>query len=186
MTNRLRAIIIGVALAAAAPAFAQVPDLAPWDGVWLKTKIKQKGLAFRLNAPGVEKDSGAIVAYLQLHFDALEPDRLTVDVWVREDAWERSTLPLLYLAGTGDDLVVYLNQVPVSPDPVVEPILHLGFALRLQGKIAGGAVGKGSVKSLGAYFVEIDDVQGSDQRFAGSMTFKGKTTTKLPTDLPVQ
>lgn len=152
--------------------------------IWFKVKLKQKGLAFRVDAPGVEKDRGGGVIYLQLHVDALAPAPLSADVWVREDQWELTTVPFLYLAGTAADVAVYVNLVPVTPDPVVDPQLHLGFALRLQGKIAAGAVGKGSLKSLGGWFVEVDDAPGSDQRFAGSLTLKGKTTAKLPADLP--
>jgi len=185
MTHQLRTATIALVLATAAPSLAQLPDLAPWDGIWVKAKVKQKGFAFRVNAPGVQKDRGAMAVYLQLHVDGLAPEPLTADVWVRNDAWEKSTIPLLYLGGAAADFAAYFNQVPAAPDPVVDLELHLAFVLRLRGKIAGGVVGKGTVKSLGGYFIELDDVPGSDERFAGALAVKGKITTKIPPDLPV-
>jgi hypothetical protein len=137
-----------------------------------------------VNAPGVQKDRGKAVVYLQLHVDAQAPEPLTADVWVRQDQWMKDTIPLLYLAGTTEQFAAYFNQVPLAPDPVVAPMLHVAYVLLLKGKIAGGVVGKGSVKSVGGYFIEVDDVPGSDERFAGSLSLKGKTTTKLPADLP--
>jgi hypothetical protein len=41
MTRPLRATIITVALAVAGQALAQVPDLSPWDGVWVKAKASR-------------------------------------------------------------------------------------------------------------------------------------------------
>lgn len=184
MKTLLGAMIVAVALAIALPVVAQTPDLGPWDGVWLKTKIKQKGFAFHLAAPGVGKDNGGTKGFLQLHADALMPDRLMADVWIDEGGWQKVTVPLLYLAGTPDDVALYLNQVPVTPDPVTVPMLHLAFVIRLRAKIASGVVAKGSAKSLGGYFIEVDDQPGSNERFAGSVSLRGKTTTKLPPDLP--
>jgi hypothetical protein len=132
-----------VALAAGAPAWAQVPDLGSWDGIWMKTTVKQKGLGFRVAQPGTHKDTGGATVYVQIHFDVGTPDRLGLDVWVREDQWEKQTLTLLYVAGVADDALLVFNQVPVTPDAIVEPI-----------------------------------------GFAGSISLKGKATTKLPADLP--
>jgi hypothetical protein len=179
-----RLVVAVLVVVVASPVSAQVPDLAPWDGIWFKTKVKQKGTEFHVNAPGTEQDKFAGTVYVQLHFDTGTPDRLGMDVWVRESEWEKRTLTALYLGGTNDDALLVSNQVPVTPDPVVAPLLHLGFALRLTGKIAGGTVDKGSLKTLGGYFVEIDDVPGSDLRAGGSTSLSGKTTTKVPTDLP--
>ena len=179
-----RLVVAVLVLAVAPPVLAQGPDLAPWGGVWFKTKVKQKGLEFHVDAPGTRKDSFAGTVYVQLQFDPGTPDRLGMDVWVRESEWEKRTLTALYLAGTNDDALLVSNQVPVTPEPVVAPLLHLGFALRLSGKIVGGAVDKGSLKTLGGYFVEIDDVPGSDLRAGGSTSLSGKTTTKVPADLP--
>jgi len=183
--NVLRTMTVMLALAAATPSVGQVPDLGPWDGVWLKGKAKVQGSSFRVNAPGVGKDRGSASIYLQLHVDPLATPPLTADLYVREDVWERNTIPLLYLAGTTEDLAVYFNEVPASPTPVTEAKLHVAYALRLRGKVADGRVAKGSVKSLGGYFIEIDDVPGSEERFAGKLSLKGKVTTKVPPDLPI-
>jgi hypothetical protein len=178
--------LAALALALAAPATAQQPDLAPWDGIWFKAKLKQKGSGFHVAAPGVTRDAGAAPLYVRLHFDAAFPDRLEMEVWSREDTWEERRLPMLYLAGTTSTAVVYFNQVPVSPAPVVEPLLHLGIVLRLNGTLSGSTISKGSMATLGGYFIEVDDAPGSDERFAGSVKLGGKTTTKLPADLPAQ
>jgi hypothetical protein len=182
---RLALLTLTVALALAGPARAQVPDLAPWDGLWFKVKLKQNGYAFRVGVPGAERDKGAGTAYAQLHFDNASPEQLQIDVWVQEDAgWQERSFPLLYLAGAAADAMLYFNQVPVSPDPVVDAILHLGLVVRLKGKVDAGTVSKGTLKSIGGYFIEIDDVPGSDERFGGTMSLNGKQTTKLPSDLP--
>jgi hypothetical protein len=182
ITTRLAVIVL--ALLAAAPVRAQAPDLSPWDGAWFKTKVKQKGVEFHATAPGTKKDRFGGVVYVQLLFDAGAPDRLGMDVWIHESDWQKQSIPLVYVAGANDDALFVFNQIPVSPAPVTAPILQFGFAARLAGKIAGSVVGKGSLKTLGGYFVEIDDVPGSDLRAAGSLSLSGKTTTKLPPDLP--
>jgi hypothetical protein len=175
-----------LALALASPALAQHPDLAPWDGVWFRAKLKQKGFGFHVAAAGTSRNAGAAPLYVRLHFDPAFPDRLEMEVWSREDAWEERRFPVLYLAGTATTAVVYFNQVPVSPAPVVEPLLHLGIVLRLRGALAGSAISKGAMTTVGGYFIEVDDVAGSDQRFAGRLTLGGKTTTRLPADLPAR
>ena len=173
-----------LSLGLAAAATAQQPDLAPWNGVWFKAKLKQKGFGFHVAAPGTSRHAGAAPLYVRLHFDPALPDRLEMEVWSREETWEQRRVPVLYLAGTTTTAVVYFNQVPVSPAPVVEPLLHLGIVLRLKGTLSGSAIAKGSMATLGGYFIEVDDAPGSDERFAGSLAIGGKTTTKLPADLP--
>jgi hypothetical protein len=177
-------VVAVVGLAMAAPAVAQVPDLSPWDGIWLKTKVKQKGLGFSVGQPGTDSDNFGGTVYTQLHFDPGLPTQLALDVWVREDGWRKFTLPFLYLAGVAGDALLVTNQIPVTPDPVVDPIVHFALAVRITGTVAGGAVSKGKLKTLGGLAVEVDDVPGSDQRFAGSVSLSGKATTKLPPDLP--
>lgn len=171
--------------ATAPPALAQAPDLGAWDGVWFKANATQKGFAFHVAAPGVGKDKGTAKSYVQIHTVPGEPGMLTADVWLQEESWQKQTLTLLYLAGPAEQPVVYFNQVPVTPVPVTDPLLHLGIVLQLSGKVSDGAVAKGKLKTLGGYFIEIDDVPGSDERFAGQMTLTGKTTAKLPPDLPL-
>jgi hypothetical protein len=100
MTTILRVLAVALLVGAATPVLAQVPDLSPWDGVWFKTKLKQNGLGFRVNAPGVEKDKGAGTLYIQLHFDPGAPGSLAMDIWIPEDTWRKESFPLLYLAGT--------------------------------------------------------------------------------------
>jgi hypothetical protein len=185
MNTIARLALLLLTLAISIPARAQVPDLSPWDGLWFKVKLKQSGYAFRVDAPGVERDKGAATTYAQLHFDQGTPGQLQIDVWVQEDGgWQVRSFPLLYLGGTTGDAALYFNQVPVSPDPVVDTVLHLGLVVRLKGKADGSAVSKGSLKSLGGYFIEIDDVVGSDQRFGGAISLAGKQTTKLPPGFP--
>jgi hypothetical protein len=184
MHRTARLAVAVLALLAAAPLRAQAPDPSPWDGAWFKTKVKQKGLEFHATAPGARKDRFAGVVYVQLLFDAGMPDRLGMDVWIHESDWQKESITLVYVAGVADDALFVFNQIPVSPAPVTAATLQFGFAVRLAGKITGGVVGKGSLKTLGGYFVEIDDVPGSDLRAAGSLSLSGKTTTKLPPDLP--
>jgi hypothetical protein len=42
------------------------------------------------------------------------------------------------------------------------------------------------MKTLGGYFIEVDDVPGSDERFAGKIALSGKVTTKVPAEIPLE
>jgi len=183
MRALLRIAVVALLLAEA-PAAAQVPDLRPWDGVWFRAKTSQRGYGFRVGAGGARRNRSGGRIYLRLRVDPGLAEGLLADIWIQEGQWRSLTVPLLYLAGTSDDVVVYVNQIPVTPDPVVDPTLHLTLVLRLRGGLEGGSVGKGRVQTVAGAFVEVDDVPGSDERFAGSISVKGKTTTKLPSDLP--
>jgi hypothetical protein len=177
------ALALGLGLAMAAPAAAQT-DLSPWDGVWFKTRVKEKGFEFHATEPGTRKEGFGGTVYLQLHYDGGVPDQIALDVWLQEGGWVKRSFTMVHVAGASDDLLMVLNQIPVSPAPITADILQFSFCARLSGTLSGGAVRKGTFKTLGGYFVEIDDVPGSDLRAAGSLSLSGKSTTKLPSDLP--
>lgn len=184
MNVRVSLASVVLLLVSATASMGQVPDLGAWDGVWLKTKVKQKAVAFRAGGPGTEKDNFAGSVYVQVRVDAGTPGLVGLDVWVREDQWEKRSLVAVYLGGTSDDALLVANQVPVSPDPVTAPMLHFGLALRLTSKAAAATVTKGTLKTLGGYVVEVDDVPGSDLRAGGTISLSGVVTTKVPSDLP--
>jgi hypothetical protein len=186
MKTRACLVALVVSLVSATSSLAQVPDLGSWDRVWLKTKVKEKTIQFRAGGPGTDKDNFGGSVYVQVHTDTGTPGVVGLDVWVREDAWEKRSIAAVYVGGTADDLLLVANQVPVSPDPVTEPMLHFGMAVRLTAKAAAETVTKGTLKTLGGYVVEVDDVPGSDLRAGGSVSLSGVVTTKVPADLPLE
>jgi hypothetical protein len=184
MRTLIALLLVALGLASASPTRAQTPDLSPWDGVWFKTKVKEKGMEFHATQPGTRKEAFGGTVYLQLHHDGTSWE-IGVDVWVQEESgWVQRSLTGVYVAGAADDVLFVLNQIPVSPIPVTDQILNVSFTARLSGTLSGGTVEKGKLKTLGGYFVEIDDAPGSDLRASGSLALSGKSTTKLPAGLP--
>ena len=70
-------------------------------------------------------------------------------------------------------------------ESVVAPMLHFGLVLRLATKAAAAPITKGTLTTLGGFVIEVDDVPGSNLRAGGTVSLKGRVTTKLPSDLPV-
>jgi hypothetical protein len=157
------------------------PDLSQWVDSWFKITHTAKGYHYddidvgpspkrqiRERSPGYMKITG---------WDDVN-EILLATVYIRVGgAWSPANfldLEINYFAG---DALDFIGQ---SATPVENLVLHFKGKLNNQGAFV--MKGRTSVKSLGGIYLEIDDVPGSTERWAGSAAVSGKMipVSKVP------
>jgi len=142
-------------------------DPGVWVGKWFKVTIAFNRL--RISSTGVRTDRQRGAAYGKIEswnpsggqlvatFHFYAPD---------SQSWFARSADLTVFAGSDLDLFVLGTSAT--------KLQEFGFTARLQGKQKGGALKSASLRSLGGYSWEIDDVPGSDERWIGSFGLSGK------------
>lgn len=143
------------------------PDLSIWEGRWFKVTINVKGVAY----DGFELINfrEKIVGYWKVFQWDAGAEELEVDVYEYDGEslqWERIIIFLHFHAGSPLDFVCWFLQQDVFKTDA--------FTGRITGREKGGILSSATFKGLGGCSWEIDDVQGSDERWTVGASLKGK------------
>ena len=164
-----------------------VPDLSIWENTWFKLVVTKIGFHFE-NIGVKPKPSTPVTGQGSIYMKVTTWDAvdgiLSADIYgKKEGVWDPTpdgTLTLTYFAGS--DLKFYcLGQFE-------NDYIKLGGTFVFNGKridddfILGGVT---TVKTLGGYYFEADDIEDSTERWAGSFAILGPMVreSKVPDEL---
>jgi len=183
-------VVVLMGLFGLSTAHAQVsyPNLSLWLNQWFKVSFSFQELHF--GDVGVPPDPGKQIekANAYLVCTGLTPDPFNPSVSPvlscfihapnEEGSWDSYPFEFNYVAGSASNFACW--SVSSSDN------LTNAFTVQIKGKEKKPGIFTGAtVKTLGGYVWEIDDVQGSTERWVGSLQFSGawvdtKTLCKKP------
>ena len=192
----LAAVLIGSFFLS--PAHAQnYPDLSIWVDEWFKVSLMLQELHF--SDIGVPPDSGQqverVTGYLVLRsltpFNPATAPVLTYEIYFPNGSgsWQSDTFDFNYVGGDVSNFAGWSDSS--------SPSLGTAFTMQIKGKQKKDLTFTGAtIKTLGGYTWEIDDVPGSTERWVGTVKFngtwvnpntlcnKGKNPTLPPCSIP--
>ncbi len=185
----LTALFILTCFAAGISHAQTVPDLSKWVNTWFKITLTTN--VFHFSDIGVRADppyrftEAGNPAYLKIFAWDEANHALQAEVFVKQaGVWDPNvSIPLNMEYFAGDGLKFVCSSILNTGSTVN------GFIILFKGKLdaSGNFVlgGKTFLKSLGGYYFEIDDLPGSNERWAGSAVIQGNMipVSKVPSVL---
>ena len=159
----------------------EYPNLSAWENTWFKVNLTVNVYCFdnigvkpKPSAPVPQKMGSSYVNIID--WDEIN-HILTAHVWAKEGGgWVQipESLEIKYFAGS--DLKFIGSAQIVTPDDVTMSILFVFTGKKYksgpkEGQFILGGVTK--LSTIGSYVLEVDDVEGSTERWAGSLTISG-------------
>jgi hypothetical protein len=162
---------------------AEVPDLSIYEGKWFKVKLTRK--AYHFSEIGVKPQPAGPTsqpggtAYLKITSWDSTPgsESLTAEVYTQDHNtgdWIQTpfaTFPIYYFAGS--DLKFVGSARIEIPDDVTMNLVLVFTGKRNKTNTDFNMGGATKLSTIGSSMLEIDDVPGSTERWAGSITLKG-------------
>jgi hypothetical protein len=159
-----------------------IPDLNSWVGTWFKLTLTRTVYHFSnygvKPTPSTPTAQAMGSAYMQVtgwNPSALPLGTMTASIYIKDHDTGQwiptpfATLDIPYFAGS-DLKFIGSTQIVTLGD------VTLNFTFFFTGQKTGGKFvlgGVTNVKTLGGYMLEIDDVPGSTERWAGSVKISG-------------
>ena len=201
---KVRRMLLGVLMVGAfltcfavGSAHAQVPDLSVWENTWFKVKLTVTVYHFSnigvKPTPGYTLSETAGTSYIKITgWDTTTTPAdpfLTADVYAKESGtWVQvGTVNIYYFAGSSLKFVgSALMGDPLSDDPgTAMSFLFVFTGKRNRANTAFVMDGSTKLSTMGSSYLEIDDIPGSTERWAGSAKLSGPMVpvSSLPEEL---
>lgn len=173
----------------------EYPDLSPWANTWFKVKLSRTVYCFDdigvKPQPSAPVAQGMGTAYINIKSWSqvpATPGTFMADIYARNHEtgeWDPipffEDLEITYFAGS--DLKFIGSAQLVIPNDVTLNLVFIFTGKKyLAGPKAGSFILDGVTKlsTVGSSMLEIDDVPGSTERWAGSVTISGPMVSSIP------